>query len=278
MKKKDWKPILRIEKQYDWAINELIDKTFSELSATLPIDVTEYMRRLEWFINTKTFSCFANRIASRMVTGLYADHAKTWREAAMQGTKGREIYASLRQGMSGPMGDLMRAQVDRNAFLITSTPLDISRQITDHILEETQKGRRAADIFKDIQLYAPQATKSRISLIARTEVSKTSTALTRGQSYDLGLDWYVWQTSEDARVRSSHRHMDNVLIKWTDPPSPEALLGIKSTLGRYHAGEAPNCRCYAEPVIDLKYLNWPHKVYRGGRISMMRKFDFEGVA
>jgi uncharacterized protein with gpF-like domain len=114
------------------------------------------------------------------------------------------------------------------------------------------------------------------ALIARTEVSKTSTALTRARSEDIGIRWYVWKTSEDARVRSSHKHMDNVLISWSSPPSPEKLDGLRS-VGHYHAGEIWNCRCYAEPVIEVEYLSWPHKVYCGGQIVKMSRKQFEGI-
>jgi hypothetical protein len=69
--------------------------------------------------------------------------------------------------------------------------------------------------------------------------------------------------------------MDGVIIFWNEPPSPEALDGIASKLGHYHAGEAPNDRCYAEPVLDISDVNWPHKVYHNGAIHMMNKTQFK---
>jgi hypothetical protein len=35
--------------------------------------------------------------------------------------------------------------------------------------------------------------------------------------------------------------MDRVVIPWGNAPSPERLIGERSTLGSYHAGECPNC-------------------------------------
>ena len=119
-------------------------------------------------------------------------------------------------------------------------------------------------------------SKSRISLIARTESSKASTALTEARAESLNLPWYVWRTSKDARVRSSHRHMDGVLIAWAEAPSPEALKGLKS-YGTYQAGNTFNCRCYPEPLIYLDQVSWPHKVYHNGTIREMTRSAFKKI-
>lgn len=79
--------------------------------------------------------------------------------------------------------------------------------------------------------------------------------------------------------------MSGVLVSWDDPPAPEDLFPLigkngkryKSTLGHYHAGCCPNCRCYAEPVIDLDMFNWPMRIYRGGSIGRIRRRDFEKI-
>ena len=49
----------------------------------------------------------------------------------------------------------------------------------------------------------------------------------------------------------------------------------RNTLGHYHAGQAPNCRCYPEPVMDIDLLTFPARVYRNGRISTMNRQQFE---
>jgi len=85
----------------------------------------------------------------------------------------------------------------------------------------------------------PLASANRVKLIARTETGKAYTMLTMAQSEDLDIPAYEWETSIDARVRSSHNHMQGVIVFWHDPPSPEALIGIKS-VGKYHAGNIYN--------------------------------------
>lgn len=216
----------------------------------------------------------AEKLAEVMLTDVYKHHKKDWIKLAQDHNTPFEIYRILQMQMSGAMGDLIRRKVDENAFLITTTPLAISKYLTNYLLEESQKGRRSSDIAEDIAKKYPNILRSRVNLIARTEVSKASTALTRAQSRELNLNWYIWRTSEDGRVRDSHHKMQDVLVNWNDPPSPEKLVGQKSA-GHYAPGEIYNCRCYAEPVLDLRDVSWPHRVYINGQIIRMRKHEFE---
>jgi uncharacterized protein with gpF-like domain len=173
--------------------------------------------------------------------------------------------------MQGPVGKRVRQLIRQNAELISSFPNQVARRMaTSTALAHQQAGGRAKELLAQFSGLA----RSRAALIARTEVSKASAALTQARSEWLGLDWYVWRTSKDERVRASHRSLENVLINYNDPPSPEALAGIKSKLGHYHAGDAPNDRCYQEPVVRPESLRWPHRVYQQGQVRYMTLAQF----
>jgi putative chitinase len=54
----------------------------------------------------------------------------------------------------------------------------------------------------------------------------------------LQLETYIWRSQDDARVRPAHAENDDRVFAWANPPAGG------------HPGEAWNCRCMAEPVID----------------------------
>jgi SPP1 gp7 family putative phage head morphogenesis protein len=127
--------------------------------------------------------------------------------------------------------------------------------------------------MRDLKPYMQHLKNFEIQRIARTEVAKADTAITRVRAESIGLNWYEWQTSQDARVRVSHRKMNQVLIDWNDPPSPEQLVKEPSE-GHYHAGNIYNCRCVALPVLSLNSLNWPRRVYHSGSLRLVSKNQF----
>jgi len=240
-------------------------------------DLKSILRTIKKFTKSKEFNEYAEREAMKMVTSLFSDAGRTWRQAARTNSKGKGIYEALKNELNGPIGKSINEQIKRNAKLIKSMPTSIRPQITTFIAEETEKGRRSKYIAEDLLNKFPQMYESKAKSIARTEVSKTSTALTKARCDSLRLPIYIWRTSKDQRVRRSHDIMDDVIIFWDDPPSPEKLDGKKS-VGKYHAGNIYNCRCYPEPVIRLDFISWPHKVYYKGQIQTMTKSQFESIS
>jgi putative chitinase len=58
----------------------------------------------------------------------------------------------------------------------------------------------------------------------------------------LQLASYIWRSQDDARVRAAHAELDDRAFAWSDPPPGG------------HPGEAWNCRCTAEPILDRQNI------------------------
>jgi intein/homing endonuclease len=235
----DWTPRQRIEQEYYNLIARLVDQ-YLQLpeSATLG----QIVESLVGFGSlSRFFEDASAAIASRMATQLRASNARSWREAARKGSRGLQIYRALEEEMETGVGDRVREIIAENARLIRSIPQQIQEQVTREIYRAEMAGARHERIAEYLQRRIPHLSRTKAALIARTETSKSATALTRARAENLGLTWYQWETSRDARVRRSHAVLQGVLVSWGDPPSPERLVGERSTLGKYHAGNAPNC-------------------------------------
>lgn len=265
-----FKPRRSVEKRYAAAIQRIMQGLRRRLlGATSPFQMLEIIRG---FARSPTMDKASREAAEAMATSLFHDGARTWREAAMRGSKGRTIYLLLQKELA--RRNEISAIVDRNSKLIKSMPDRIAQKVSQDMAKGEFSGKRPEELVEQVLARWPQLTRAHAKLIARTETSKASTALTRARAESAGFSWYVWKTSGDARVRGSHRHMDGVLVSWSDPPSPEALIHMKN-YGQYHAGDFPNCRCYPAPLIDYEDVSWPHKVYHNGRIQMMTLAKFK---
>lgn len=225
---------------------------------------------------SEAFQELAELVAKRFVTMGNTIDAKTWREAAKGGSINPKFLKTLKFNLYSNVGVMVDMKTLENAHYIKTLPLNVAEHVTNFIKTETYKGLRSSEIAKELQKKVSNYGKARAELIARTESSKAMTALTEARAKDLGVNWYQWRTADDARVRNSHKHMEGVLVRWNDPPSPEQLAGLKS-VGHYNAGNIYNCRCYPSPLVTLNRVHWPAKVYYQGSIQIMTREQFEKI-
>lgn len=130
---------------------------------------------------------------------------------------------------------LLDAFVDEHQRLIKS----IQREHIDKIAMAIKRGIREGRIQKDIVRDIRQITdinKRRAQLIARNAPLQYSGALTKHHQMSAGIKKYRWQTSNDEKVRRSHRNRNNTVYAW-DGPGP-------------HPRSEVNCRCDAVPVLE----------------------------
>jgi SPP1 gp7 family putative phage head morphogenesis protein len=260
------------EVTYRRALSRLFNAFDFTISEETPLD--DIVNAIRDYMQSDGFREGVWSSASDMITGLAVDGARTWREAAAESGKGRLIYEALRNEMQGPVGSKMSIMAAENARLISTFTDDLQTMVANFIRQESQKGRRPEAIADDLISQYPDITKARINLIARTETAKSATELTKARSDQFGWSWYAWHSNHDVRTRPAHRNLDSVLVNWNDPPAPEQLMGRKSRLGHYHAGSAPNCRCYCAPLLHLDRVQWPHRVYRDNSIEYMTLNEF----
>jgi len=178
---------------------------------------------------------WAEAVAKRMVWDVSRRDAAAWE------VHGKEIGVALRKEINAaPTGLAMRESLARQVELIKSLPIEAAQRVQRLALEGITTGMRASEIAKEI-MRSGDVAKSRAMTIARTEVSRTAAALTQARAEFVGSTHYIWRTSKDGAVRPSHRAMEGQAVRWDSPPVLDHMRG--------HAGEFPNCRCFAEPVL-----------------------------
>lgn len=274
MKKDDWKTTKLLQDSFFDTLSKLTD-LFHYIAFSAGDDKEKYINDMRNFQNSEPFNSFVYSAVRRMVTPIAVQNMRTWRMAAKKATKNPSLYRMLMSEINQGLKSDIEIQIEENASLIKTLPTDVAKKVTKDISDMALKGMRASEIAKVIREQTDKHSRASAKLIARTEVSKTTTALTKARCDNLDLHWYVWRTMEDGdRVRKSHRIMEGVLVNWNEPPSPEALAGEKS-VGNYHAGNIWNCRCYSEPLIEIDDISWPHKVYTNGKIQIMGKMQFK---
>lgn len=165
------------------------------------------------------------------------------RDATAWNRLAREMGRTLRREIeSAPIGKALREAMAIQVKLITSLPTEAAERVHKLTTEAIINATRSDEIAKEI-MRSGAVTASRAQLIARTEVARTSSLLVESRARHIGSSHYIWRTVLDGRVRKEHRRLEGKVIAWDDPPvaGPDGM--------KYHAGQGPRCRCFAEPII-----------------------------
>lgn len=143
------------------------------------------------------------------------------------------------------VGATVREMLAGQVKLIKSLPIEAGERVHRLTMKALEVGTRADEIAAEI-MRSGEVTASRATLIARTEVARTASGLVQARSMAVGITSYIWRTTRDEITRKSHHEMEGVAVQWDKPPMlSDGMAG--------HAGQFPNCRCWPEPVLPVRF-------------------------
>lgn len=195
------------------------------------VDEAGMMRMLQNYADALT--PWALRAANRMIRAVALRNQQAFNAQA------KIISTNLRldRSIDAVVPSLQAEQVR----LIKSLPIQAGERAQNLAMQAALDGTRSTEIAE--MLAATEGvTKSRATLIARTETAKANAFITQARSQEAGIEYYRWQTAEDGDVRPSHAEMDGKIFQFNSPPTlSDGMTG--------NPGEFPNCRCFAIPII-----------------------------
>ena len=205
-----------------------------------PLSLSHILEALRNY--SRIITPWARNTALRMLADVSKRDEQAWREHT------REMGVELRTEIaSTPTGELMRAMLNEQVTLITSLPLDAAQRVHEIALEAITTAHRPKELAEMI-LSSGEVSKSRATLIARTETARVSSLLTQARAEHIGSEGYIWRTVRDADVRPLHRALEGKFIRWDEPP-------VSGSNGeRAHAGQIYNCRCFSEIVLPANLI------------------------
>lgn len=256
--------------------NAFIDKSWEKLLSKISSLKTEKTKQNNINKFFENMNLYKNNMSGSSIEHLSKLKDSINPSKVKTNATGKVIYDELKKELDASLYEYVYSRSLSDETIHKFFPEGIPKQTVFHIVSESFKGRRPESINTDICKVFFDISNKNLEKITQTICSISSAALEMFQSQKMGLNWYIWHTSEDSKVRSSHKHINDVLINWNDPPSPESLVG-EEFIGKYHPGECFQCRCLASPVVKLDFISWPHEVFYQNRIQTMTKEQFKSI-
>lgn len=172
-------------------------------------------------------------VAEVQVGRLYDTHSKDLAAGNMRGLRVIGIHPPNDKGVK----QALEKRRKENIALVVDAQRAYARSV-ERLFEEDQTGRSVESLKKEL-LSRGDIAQSRAELIARDQTLKMNGELTAIRQQNAGVESYVWNTSNDERVRDEHAVLEGQIFSWDSPPS----VG--------HPGDDYQCRCVAIPVIPV---------------------------
>lgn len=157
-----------------------------------------------------------------------------------QAALGVDVFASDPQ-----LAKKATAFVKTNVKLITNLPKDASSRIAKTVRAGIEAGTSNATLAVQLQSNL-DGCQARAYLVARDQTGKLYGQINSDRQKSLGITKFIWRTSNDDRVRDSHRDLEGQTFSYDDPPTGDDGEPIIP-------GEDIQCRCSAEP--DFSFLD-----------------------
>ena len=255
------------ERQYSQTFVNLTREMEKEVQKSLPKIVRLIEQERNEQARTDSFSDFSGKLKGivqeiyHSITGkILSIHRVTdlLRKTGLltEKTVNRQWFQAVKKTLSVNISgefyeQILEQWIRENLDLISTIPKELTAKLESTIMDGFAAGASVRDIAEDVERIC-KTNKSRARFIARDQIGKLQSRISQHQQEDAGVEEYVWSTSQDSRVRDSHRRLNRKKFRWDDPPVVDPKTGR-----RCHPGEDYGCRCVALPVFNLNItLPW----------------------
>jgi uncharacterized protein with gpF-like domain len=157
--------------------------------------------------------------------------------------------------------------LNENYRIIKSLSSEYVTKLNTILVNGLQAGWSVDEFQSAIQLLSDKITGYRARLIARDQIGKLNSYINERQSRGIGMEFYIWRTSQDERVRGNptgkypraipdHFIMDDKFCTWNDstiysPDVGKTWVPRTARMEFLHPGRAISCRCLALPAWNI---------------------------
>lgn len=189
------------------------------------------------------FAAIAPTIAEKQTEAVNRMSSASMHSSMEQLSGGLSLPVS---GITADMSEVLNASIVEQVSLIKSISMEYLAGVQAAVMRSITSGRGLADLTPYLMKHK-QITERRARMIALDQTRKSYNNLNRGRMQKLGLKKFEWiHTGGSAHPRELHVRYNGKIFSFDDPPIIDENTGERGI-----PGQAINCRCTMNPVIDF---------------------------
>lgn len=230
------------------SFSERLKYIYSQTQAAISAEMLNIQMEVQSYFTTRTVLSTVTRFVNRInVVDKRNVEGDIERASGVKASK----IKGLRPLQDRGTDEIVKRSINENVSLIKSIPSEYLKRVEESVYTGLGEGRSTASIGREISEIGG-VTERRGQFIARDQLGSVYGNLTAKRQENLGLKKFRWVTSEDERVRDSHRVINGMIFDLETgaygPKVPAEVVGLMP-------GEDYNCRCTSsiveEDVFDL---------------------------
>ena len=167
------------------------------------------------------------------------EQVRNYNRAKLFDTFRRSIGVDVRPFLQeGPIGSFMEQRVADNVGLVKTIPRRFHDKLRTRVGETFAASPFDQQALSQVLRQEFKSSGYNLRRLTRDQSQKLNSQLTEVRHKQLGVEEYVWRTSEDEVVRPTHAQNNGKTFAYTNPP---AATG--------NPGNDVQCRCVAEPIL-----------------------------
>ena len=189
------------------------------------------------------FAQMSGKLAERMVTSAEKSSASNAKQSLKDLAGGLAIDTSIR---SADLKETIKASIAMNAQLIKSIPQEYLLKVGGDVMRSVTSGEGVKELMPKIRKYGGM-TERRAKNIALDQTRKAYNSINADRMKKAGIKKFRWRHSHGGlNPRADHLDMDGNIYSFDDLPVINPRTGERGL-----PGQAPNCKCFMEPIIEF---------------------------
>jgi len=229
------------------AVNKKVKQEYNNLDSAkfAEIENQMYAELTKIYLTTEALAVQFDNVNFLLDAWVYSKLRNEIKKALLK--KPNKFYSVVFQKDDPLIQDFINAYTRSNIELVQALGKQYIPEISQLASNVFREGGDSKELAYQMLKFTDE-NKNKARFWARDQLGSAYSEFTQARQTSVGIKEYIWKTVLDNHVRDAHQELEGQKFNWTQGAGQTGLL---TAPGAKHPGDDYNCRCSAEPIIEV---------------------------